>query len=139
MKKNILAIGIISLFIGIAVLPICSASTPSSVLSTSKEDSQKPLGGERKFFVKAQVEGTVTGFHQGFTGGKHILPIRIFGWSPHVTITPAYYGEPVTFELDPAWSFTARFAKWETVEEIDFNTYYIKGTVYFCSIGKVPI
>lgn len=41
MKKNIFVIGIISLLVGIAVLPMCSAITPYSVLSTSENCSDQ--------------------------------------------------------------------------------------------------
>lgn len=124
MKRNILAIGMIALFIGIAILPICSASTSSTVLSTNK-NGQPPQ--PRFFFIKAQVEGTVSELRQkGIFGVTGHGPIDLTVTAPSGTFHQYFYGS--------AWIFFARFAKIEKVDQGN-GIYYIKGTVYLCHFG----
>jgi len=123
MRKNIFVIGIISLFIGIAALPTCSASTSSTVLSTSKNDQPPSI---HYFFIKAQIEGTVSGL------GSHGIfqnwvtahgPIDLTVTAPSGTFHQYFYGS--------SWIFSARAAGLDIVWK-GGNTYYIEGTVYLC-------
>jgi hypothetical protein len=118
MKKNIFIIGIISLFIGLTVLPLCSASTSSTVLSTSTNDPPPPI---HYFFIKAQVEGTVSGLQKGI--------FRVTGHGPIDLTVNALSGTYNQYFYGSSWTFSAIFTKLIT---FDPEHNYIKGTVYFC-------
>jgi hypothetical protein len=125
MKKNILAIGIISLLIGIAILPICTASTNENV------SDEKPLTEDNEYkFFRLRIEGTVTGLQKyklfGISGGS---PIDITAQSFIRGSGRFYYPGPDRIP------FTAKFVRWspgypyEDPEQP--GLWHVKGVVYF--------
>jgi hypothetical protein len=127
MKKNILAIGMIFLFIGIAALPLCSASTPSTVLSTSNND-QPPR--PRYFFIKAQIDGTVSGLHQGI--------FRITAHGPIDLTANALSGTFDQYFCGSSWTISAICTKLEVTNQGN-GIYHIKGTVYLCHFYELTV
>lgn len=116
MKKNILAIGMIALFIGMAVLPTCSALPPV-------------------FYIKAHVDGTVNGLHQRTIGA---YAFRVYAHGPIHLAVETWRGKTyIDWDGGLMLGFSARLAKWDTAPQLidpEQETYYVNGTVYICTI-----
>jgi hypothetical protein len=151
MEKKILTIGIILLFIGTFLVPVCNAfSQPSNPTSVIEEqpDEQNDLEEDEKgslepeFFwdygpyLKATVKGTIAYYYEDFT---------IFGYSVNpkcelydgfeVWIYPLNGKE---IHIAPTgnhakWKVFGRLAKWDVFRVIEpYEEYYVEGTIILC-------
>ena len=146
MKKGILKIAVIILFIGTVLLPVCNAfsqpNTPSTGIDEqpdeqNKDDSESQCLWDYGPYLKATVKGTLTSYYEDF---------RIFGYSfkPHgrlgdIWVYPSHGEEEHIAPTEGRWTFSARLAKWDVFEEIGTfpdEKYYVEGTVIWCVVKE---
>ena len=159
MKKKLLTIAIMLLFIGTVLLPVCNAfsqpGNPTSGIEEQpdeqndlKEDEQESPEPECLWaygpYLKATVKGTVGRYNEGLTifGYSFNIKCKLYsekenelwiyplrGKEIHIVPTPT----------DDGWYFGARVAKWDVFEEIvPHEEYYIEGTVIWCIADGSP-